>query len=94
MGTSYKTRPLDADPLEDPSILTIRFAVLDDVPLLKTMIHEFAEFERLVLPLQMKPWLGTDLGRGQVFAFSWRNGTVKRLGTPSSSTTIRRLRIG
>jgi GNAT superfamily N-acetyltransferase len=28
-------------------MLTIRFAVLDDVPLLKTMIYEFAEFERL-----------------------------------------------
>lgn len=28
-------------------MLTIRFAVLDDVPLLRKMIHEFAEFERL-----------------------------------------------
>lgn len=28
-------------------MLTIRFATLDDVPLLKTMIYEFAEFERL-----------------------------------------------
>lgn len=28
-------------------MLTIRFAVLDDVPLLKTMIYEFAKFERL-----------------------------------------------
>lgn len=28
-------------------MLTIRFAVLDDVPLLRTMIYEFAEFEGL-----------------------------------------------
>ena len=28
-------------------MLTIRFATLDDVPLLKAMIYEFAEFERL-----------------------------------------------
>jgi hypothetical protein len=28
-------------------MLTIRFAALDDVPLLKDMICEFAEFERL-----------------------------------------------
>jgi len=28
-------------------MLTIRFAVLDDVPLLKMMIYEFAEFEHL-----------------------------------------------
>jgi hypothetical protein len=74
-------------------MLTIRFAVLDDVPLLKTMMNS-RNLNVSLLPLQMKPWLGTDLGRGQGFAISWRNGTVKRLGTPSSSTTIRRLRIG
>jgi GNAT superfamily N-acetyltransferase len=28
-------------------MLTIRFATLDDVPLLRNMIYEFAEFERL-----------------------------------------------
>ena len=28
-------------------MLTIRFAVLDDVPVLRNMIYEFAEFERL-----------------------------------------------
>jgi GNAT superfamily N-acetyltransferase len=28
-------------------MLTIRFAALDDVPLLRNMIYEFAEFERL-----------------------------------------------
>jgi GNAT superfamily N-acetyltransferase len=33
--------------LEHPAMLTIRFAALDDVPLLKTMIYEFAEFEHL-----------------------------------------------
>jgi len=34
-------------PLENPAMLTIRFAALSDVLLLKTMIDEFAEFEHL-----------------------------------------------
>jgi GNAT superfamily N-acetyltransferase len=33
--------------LTETSMLTIRFAVLDDVPLLRNMIYEFAEFEHL-----------------------------------------------
>jgi GNAT superfamily N-acetyltransferase len=35
-------------------MLTIRFATLDDVPLLKTMIHEFAEFEHLPVSITEK----------------------------------------
>jgi len=55
-------------------MLTIRFAVLDDVPLLKMMIYEFAEFEHLPASITEKTLVRDGFGpqpRFRVLLAEW-----------------------
>jgi|HubBroStandDraft_2_1064218.scaffolds.fasta_scaffold80503_3 hypothetical protein len=71
-------------------MLLIRPAVRTDVHLLKTLIHEMGEHERLPVLIPRRLLRTMDLGHGRNSVFSLRTGTVNPRVTLSSSIAIPR----